>query len=290
MPATQTQSNHIYNNNVVELGTKIKKNETEDQEFEKMKQDLFDKVNFNHKKLRLLCQNGYTQINNGILYKLMNKNQSDLKSFDELSVILYILKMTHGFQRNSFSYNVKKIAMNTGIIDKNVYRAMKNLEEKGYIRTENKKVFVEIDYEPSKNYTIFPDFLMYSIMNRKYNGLKGLSSAQVLLYIIKRTLGYVETKHNTKSYHNNEGKLIKEFDRKKTHDYKRTFYLKNGFIDICEYTGISKSNMTKIMRNLEYVGIITTNRENGVTIKFNINIREWENGEKLADKARKIDW
>lgn len=44
------------------------------------------------------------------------------------------------------------------------------------------------------NYTIIPDFLLYSIINKKITGLSSITDIQVLLYLMKYCFGYINYK------------------------------------------------------------------------------------------------
>lgn len=87
-----------------------------------------------------MADGGYTKVPHWLLAKLY---RSDLTS-RELKVILYIIRDTLGYHKNSEKIAYGRIAEATGIDRRNVIKVVQSLEEKGFISVSRKKKCINI--------------------------------------------------------------------------------------------------------------------------------------------------
>jgi len=261
---------------------------TDDIEIQKEKEKLFDEINLSHKSLKKLLQNGYSKMDNWIIHHMMDKNECAIKNISQFKLWLFLYKQTKGFSgRNKWKIDMNKMKSYTGFEYKKINYGLNKLYSKGYIDWNKKENTIQIITDfPAKTYKKInkgfipiPDYLLYALI-WNYNGINSLYEMMIILYFIKMVFGYRQTKNHNKVYFDNDGKRQNKFERQVIGDYQKIFYLKDGWKNVNEYTGIADKDIYKTKKLLIDNGIISIDKKDmSINITFNIDIRNWNQGD-----------
>ena len=106
------------------------------------------------------------------------------------------------------------------ISKKHIYKVIKRLSFSGHIEKKGKYVSVNMDKMTSdkKGFVNIPDKILYNLISKEFITTK--RQMKVILYVIKRSMGYAEYECKEKVYYTDSFKKVKKLDKKQIDVFK----------------------------------------------------------------------